>query len=80
MMQMLQMNKNINKKNKLYTNQHPCIHDTMISISDLATRQIQAYYMAAHYTIKTSSLWTRIILQDDPNVQVLLADIEQINV
>ena len=26
----------------------------MISISDLATRQMQAHYVAAHYTVKTT--------------------------
>ena len=43
MTQMLQMSKNSNIKKV----------STAISRSDLATRQMQAYYVAADYTIKT---------------------------
>ena len=35
-------------KKNYYTSQHP-----WLSISDLATRQMHAYYVAAHHTIKT---------------------------
>ena len=49
MTQMLQVNKNSNiKKKTIYKSA------SMISISDLATRQMQAHYVAAHYTVKTT--------------------------
>ena len=44
----------------------------MISISDLATRQMQAYYVDAHHTIKiikkTYKLWQRLP-KDYVNIQ-----------
>ena len=62
MTQMLQVSKNSNiKYNIIHVKTKPkriyqielYNSESILSISDLATRQMQAYYVAAHHTIKT---------------------------
>ena len=51
------VSKNSNIKKTIYKSA------SMTSTSDLATRQMQAYYVAAHHTIKTKQKKTYKLLQ-----------------
>ena len=71
MTQMLQLSKNSNikynvihvkTKSKRIYQIELYNSESILSISDLAARQMQAYYVAAHHTIKTQNIQTMATL------------------
>ena len=71
MTQMLQVSKNSNiKYNIIHVKTKPkriyqielYNSESILSISDLAARPMQAYYVAAHHTIKTKNIQTMATL------------------